>query len=69
MHSESLVDQTVDVADFAVRLQAGETIHTESSHKYSLAELDRLAENCGFRLAGRWVDNEWQFASTLMVAA
>lgn len=69
MHLESLVDQTVHVADFAVRLQAGETIHTETSHKYSLAELDQLAENCGFRLVERWVDNEWQFGSTLMVAA
>ena len=68
MHLESLVDQTVQFADFAVPFRAGETIHTESSHKYSLGELDRLAENCGFRTVEHWVDTEGRFASTLCVA-
>ncbi len=68
MHLESLVDQTVHIAQIAVPLRAGETIHTESSHKYSPDELDRLAENCGFRTAARWTDREGSFASSLCVA-
>jgi L-histidine Nalpha-methyltransferase len=65
MYLESLVDQTVQFADFAVTFRAGETIHTESSHKYSLAELDRLEDNCGFRTIMRWLDSEGQFVSSL----
>ncbi len=68
MHLESLIDQSVHFADFAIAFRAGETIHTESSHKYSLTELDRLAGNCSFRSAARWVDAEGQFASYLGVA-
>ncbi|MGB6452053.1 MAG: L-histidine N(alpha)-methyltransferase [Steroidobacteraceae bacterium] len=67
MYLESLVEQTVRFADFTVTFRAGETIHTESSHKYSLAELDRLEDNCGFRTIMRWVDSEGQFASSLSV--
>jgi L-histidine Nalpha-methyltransferase len=69
MHLESLVDQTVRFADFAVTFRAGETLHSESSHKYSLAELDQLMENCGFRNTARWIDAEGQFSSSLGVAA
>lgn len=68
MHLQSLVDQTVHFADFTVPFRADETIHTESSHKYSLGELDRLADNCGFRTAEHWVDAEGHFASSLCVA-
>jgi L-histidine Nalpha-methyltransferase len=68
MHLESLVAQTVRVADFKVEFRAGETIHSENSHKYSLEELELLAGNCGFRTAARWVDAEGQFAATLDVA-
>ncbi len=67
MYLESRVDQTVQFADFAVTFRTGETIHTESSHKYSLAELDRLEDGCGFRTVMRWVDTEGQFASSLSV--
>lgn len=69
MHLESLVDQTVRFAGFTVDFRAGETIHTESSHKYSLAEIDRLADNCGFRTAQHWVDREGYFANSLCVAS
>jgi len=68
MHLESLTDQTVRLAELAISLHTGETIHTESSHKYSLAELDRLAANCGFCREARWIDDEGQFADSLVVA-
>jgi L-histidine N-alpha-methyltransferase len=67
MHLRSRVNQTVFIAeaDFSVSFQAGETIWTESSHKFQLADLDALAEVTGFCAAGRWTDQEWPFAECL----
>ncbi|HTZ00274.1 MAG TPA: L-histidine N(alpha)-methyltransferase [Rhodocyclaceae bacterium] len=71
MHLESLCDQQVHFphAGFSVRFRRGETIHTESSHKYSLAELAELAGASGFEPVAQWCDGEWQFASGLYRAA
>jgi uncharacterized SAM-dependent methyltransferase len=46
----------------------GETIWTESSHKYSLAEVFRIAEQAGFRCDAQWIDEEWPFAENLLIA-
>ena len=70
MHLRSRRSQrvTVAAAGFSTSIEAGETIWTETSHKYSLAEVDTLARRAGFRSDARWVDPEWPFAETLMVA-
>ena len=70
MHLCSLRKQVVDVrlGEFQVLFQAGETIHTETCRKYSLAELSGLAEASGFAIEGQWIDREWPFAETLLVA-
>jgi L-histidine Nalpha-methyltransferase len=67
MHLRSRVNQTVNIAEarLNVSFQAGETIWTESSHKFQLAELDSMAELTGFYPAGRWIDKEWPFADSL----
>jgi len=67
MHVESLRDQTVTIGagGFAVSLLAGETIHTENSHKYSRDELDDLTQGSGFTLMRRWCDEAWPFATGL----
>ena len=69
MHLRSEVEQTVTVrrADFRFTLRAGETIWTESSHKFELAGLCALARACGFRSAAQWVDRDWPFAESLFV--
>jgi L-histidine Nalpha-methyltransferase len=71
MHLESLCDQRVTVrsAGFTVALQRGETIHTESSHKYSVAELDQLVQDAGFVPVACWRDGEWPFENRLLLAA
>jgi dimethylhistidine N-methyltransferase len=71
MHLRSTADQRVAIpgADIEVDFRAGETIWTESSVKYELAELDELAAAGGFRLAERWVDAEWPFVHALLVAS
>jgi len=70
MHLRSRRDQTVRVreANLSVRFQAGETIWTESSHKFLAGELAGMAERSGFRESQHWVDREWPFVESLWVA-
>jgi dimethylhistidine N-methyltransferase len=67
MHLRSRLDQTVYIAeaDLPVSFRAGETIWTESSHKFQLPELDEMAEQAGFRFASQWIDRDWPFAENL----
>ena len=55
-------------AEIRVELAACETILTESSHKFGAAEVDAMARRAGFLLEAQWVDAEWPFAETLLVA-
>jgi L-histidine Nalpha-methyltransferase len=70
MHLRSTRVQRVTVAraGFSVTFGKGETIWTETSHKYSLAEVQALAQGTGFRHETQWVDAEWPFAETLLHA-
>ncbi|MGC2193384.1 MAG: L-histidine N(alpha)-methyltransferase [Terriglobales bacterium] len=70
MHLLSKCAQTVTIpaAGFSVRLAAGETIWTESSHKYTKDEVCQLAMDTGFRCDAQWIDQEWPFAESLLVA-
>jgi dimethylhistidine N-methyltransferase len=49
--------------------RAGETIWTESSYKFTSAELDAYAADAGFSPVETWVDSEWPFAETLWTAS
>jgi len=70
MHLRSNRRQRVAIekADLSVIFEEGETIWTESSHKYTLAEVLRMAQSSGFRCEAQWVDSEWPFAENLWVA-
>jgi len=70
MHLRSAADQTVEIpgAGCIVQIRRGETIWTESSHKYSTDELPSLALKTGFRVCNQWIDEEWPFAESLWVA-
>ncbi|MBV9085005.1 MAG: L-histidine N(alpha)-methyltransferase [Acidobacteriaceae bacterium] len=70
MHLRSCSDQKVYIRglDMALRFAEGETIWTESSHKFTLAELDHYAREAGFRPVRTWVDAEWPFAEALWKA-
>jgi dimethylhistidine N-methyltransferase len=67
MHLLSLKDQTVSIpsAEFTACFAAGETIWTESSHKFSQDDLPRMAGHAGFRVCDQWVDQEWPFVESL----
>jgi L-histidine Nalpha-methyltransferase len=70
MHLFSLRPQRISVpgADCSVWIDEGETIWTESSHKYRLNDIERMAASSGFRPTSQWVDQEWPFAQTLLIA-
>lgn len=69
MHLQSMEDQTVHLrkARLAVRFREGETIWTESSHKYTIEEVAALAERTGYGCEAQWTDLEWPFAQSLLV--
>ncbi|HEX6158812.1 MAG TPA: L-histidine N(alpha)-methyltransferase, partial [Thermoanaerobaculia bacterium] len=71
MHLVSRRAQRVSIEAIAttVDFAEGETIHTESSHKYDRATLDALAHDCGFRIEQWWTDAEERFADLLLVAS
>jgi dimethylhistidine N-methyltransferase len=71
MHLRSTAEQTVEIpgAGITVMLGDGETIWTESSHRYTATGVRAMAERNGFRCAAQWVDSEWPFAQSLLVAA
>ena len=70
MHLRSLQDQTAFIAeaDLTLHFEAGETIWTESSHKFQLDELCEMAGRGGFRVQAQWVDREWPFVESFWVA-
>jgi uncharacterized SAM-dependent methyltransferase len=70
MHLQSLARQDVAIPGAAcvAHLEEGETIWTESSHKYQAAEVTQMGQRSGFRTEAQWVDQEWPFAQTLLIA-
>jgi L-histidine Nalpha-methyltransferase len=70
MHLRATRSQVVNIpaADLIVEFRRGETIWTESSHKYSSQEVFRMASNAGFRCEAQWIDEQWPFAENLLIA-
>lgn len=62
MHLASLKRQKVKVAGECFEFRAGETIHTESSYKYSVESLGALARGVGWTPAGVWMDEDKYFS-------
>lgn len=62
MHLESLVAQQVKIGSRRFAFRAGETIHTENSYKYSVAEFQGLAREAGFAPQRLWTDAQQLFA-------
>lgn len=64
MYLISIVDQKVFISelDLEVSFAANETIHTENSCKYSLDDIDMLAEESGLYVEKQWFDTERLFS-------
>lgn len=59
----------IEKAGLDVHFSRGETIWTESSYKYASEDVVQMAETTGFRAARQWVDEDWPFAESLLVAS
>jgi len=68
MHLRSLQAQQVRIEAFEldVSFAAGETIWTESSHKFRAQDIPAIAERAGWSARRQWLDSDWGFAETLL---
>jgi dimethylhistidine N-methyltransferase len=62
-------DVRIDAIDVTVRFEEGETIHTESSYKYSSDDLRALGAAGGLRLQRTWTDAQERFSVNLYTLA
>src|SRR5215467_409148 len=69
MHLESRTAQAVEIAGRRFNFARGETLHTEISCKYSVAEFQELGKRAGFSPEKVWMDPEQLFSVHGMVAA
>jgi L-histidine N-alpha-methyltransferase len=70
MHLRADERQRVRIAgaNLVITLEPGQTIWTESSHKYTPEEPIEMGRRAGFGAGGQWIDAAWPFAETLLVA-
>jgi len=68
MHLEAERELAFDVEGKRFTMAAGETIHTENSHKYGLRDARLLLRAGGWGLIGEWIDADDQFAVLLAEA-
>jgi L-histidine Nalpha-methyltransferase len=66
MYLVSLADQMVRAAGGTFAFAAGERIHTENSHKYSVAEFQALARASGWHPVKAWTDENNLFSLHLL---
>ncbi len=68
MYLVSRCDQEVRIEQLhrSFVFQAGETIHTESSYKYSGGEIQSMVRAAGLTIVGQWSDPQERFASVLL---
>ncbi len=62
MHLVSRIDQIVAVAGHWVSFEAGESIHTENSHKFTASTFQRLAGMAGWLVRRTWMSESPSFA-------
>jgi dimethylhistidine N-methyltransferase len=70
MHLRSTRDQVVTIprSGCTVSFLKDETIWTESSHKFHTEDVSAMAARNGFRCDSQWIDTEWPFAESLLIA-
>ena len=69
MHLISKKQQAVRMLGTSFSFRAGETIHTESSYKYSVERFGALARGAGWTVRKSWTDNARMFSVHALVAS
>lgn len=62
-------DVSIPSLEASLHFRAGETIWTESSHRFNVDELQAWGREARFTTAASWVDPAWPLALTLFVAS
>lgn len=62
MHLRSLKRQTILIDNYQFEFEKDETIHTESSHKYTIERFAAMAASAGFEVEQVWTDSKQWFA-------
>ena len=70
MHLVARTDMTVHIrrAQLTVELATGESIKTEDSYKFEREEIRAVAQRSGFSCQQQWLDEEWAFSQSLLIA-
>jgi dimethylhistidine N-methyltransferase len=68
MHLISKRPQTVRLQGRSISFRSGETIHTESSYKYSLDRFSALAKGSGWTPTASWTDPDGMFSVHALVS-
>jgi dimethylhistidine N-methyltransferase len=68
MHLVSSREQTVRIGEVAINFRRGESIWTESSHKYALDDFACLAAEAGFTVEHVWTDSRALFSVQYLAA-
>lgn len=66
IRSEAAQEVYIDELQESFSFAAGETIHTENSHKYSFEQIRAICDRIGFRLENFWQDREKNFSLNLL---
>ena len=69
MHLVSRIDQTVSVAAREFKFRAGERLHTENSHKFTIDSFSRMACAAGWTIKRSWIGSKPEFGIFSMSAA
>jgi dimethylhistidine N-methyltransferase len=69
MHLVSLKEQTVNLDNTSIYFKKGESIWTESSYKYEIADFRMLADAAGFSVEKVWTDERNWFSVQYLVVA
>ena len=62
MHLKSAIPQTVRAADTSIQFEAGESIWTESSYKYTVEDFTHAAAQAGYTRERIWTDDQGWFS-------
>lgn len=66
MHLFSKIEQTVQLGAESFFFNAGESIHTENSYKYTLEEFAQISASAGLRVKKVWTDPNCYFSVQLL---
>ena len=62
MHLVSKSAQSIPLNGSVIRFDAGESIHTENSYKYTVEGFEELASSAGLKLEKTWFDSKRLFS-------